>query len=249
MSLPVARVKARLAGGGTALVALDFDGTLTEIVDDPDRPRLTDERRRILESVPAPARCLAIVSGRGLADVRARVGVERAIYVGNHGLEIEGPGIPRDRAAGPDVEARLERLLATLPLDDAATIENKELTATVHVRPREDASRHAAVGAAIRPSVEEAGFDLRAGKAAWEIRPRGLAHKGDALLRLIDLVAGASPERTLYIGDDATDEDAFRAIPAGVTVRVGAAGVPSAARYRLADPAAVYAFIARLIAA
>lgn len=261
-------VVARLARGGPVLVALDFDGTLTEIVDDPSAPVVTAGRREVLARVPAPGRWLAIVSGRALADVRERVGLERAIYVGNHGLEIDAPGVFR-HAAPADAEERLAALLdslsarlaslssqpaslssqpASLPAPENTIVENKGVTATLHVRPREDIRGHAALGAAIRGEVEAAGFVLRAAKAAWEIRPAGAATKGDALGRLIASLPAATPEHTVYIGDDATDEDAFLALPGGVTARVGPPGVETAAHYRVSSPAEVYRFLEILVA-
>jgi trehalose 6-phosphate phosphatase len=249
----IGTLQARLAGGGPVLVALDFDGTLTEIVDDPSAPGVSPARREVLARVPAPGRWLAIVSGRALADVRERVGIEGAIYVGNHGLEIDAPGSFRSSAPAGAKE-RLASLLtslsarmASLPAAEPAIVENKGLTATLHVRPREDDRRHAALGAAIRDAVEEAGFVLRAGKASWEIRPAGAATKGDALRRLIESLPGAAPERTVYIGDDTTDEDAFRVLADGVTARVGPAGVETAAQYRVGSPADVYRFLENLV--
>ena len=242
----IGTLQARLAGGGPVLVALDFDGTPTEIVDDPSAPGVSPARREVLARVPTPGRWLAIVSGRALADVRQRVGIERAIYVGNHGLEIDAPGSLRSSAPA-GAEERLAALLASLPAAESALVENKGLTATLHLRPREDERRHAALGAAIRDAVEEAGFVLHAGKASWEIRPAGAATKGDALRRLIESLPGAAPERTVYIGDDATDEDAFRALADGVTARVGPAGVETAARYRVGSPADVYRFLENLV--
>lgn len=239
---------ARLAGEGPSLVALDFDGTLTEIVDDPAAPRLTAERRRILARLPGPSRTLAVVSGRGLADVRARVGLEEAIYVGNHGLQIEGPGIAERHPEAEAIAARLDRLLDALPDDPAVSVEHKGLTATLHVRPRDDAALHRRVGERIRGAVQAAGFLLRPGKASWEVRPDAEAHKGRALRLLLERV-GVPEERALYVGDDVTDEDAFRALPRGVTARVGAEGVDTAAGHRLADPDEVYAFLARLVEA
>lgn len=229
-----------------ALIALDFDGTLTEIVDDPSAPRLTPERREILERVGDSGRRLAVVSGRSVADVRERVGIDRVVYVGNHGLEIEGPAV---RERPPDAEQlarRIRRVLEDLPSLDGTLPEDKGLTATIHVRPRDDEDRIAAVGAALRDIVETEGLVLRRGKASWEIRPPGPRTKGEALRRLIELVSGAREDRTLYVGDDATDEDAFRAIPGGVTARVGEADAATAARYFLPSPAALYAFLNRL---
>lgn len=241
-------VRRRLSAAPVALVGLDFDGTLTEIVDDPTAPGLSPERREILARIPSDRRRLAIVSGRALADVRERVGLDHAIYVGNHGLEIDGPDVSERPPEAGRVAADLEALLDELAAAGVEGIEPKGLTATVHVRPRDDDARHAAVGAAIRPAAERAGFGVRPGKASWEIRPAGGATKGDALRRLLARLPGARSEAALYIGDDATDEDAFRALANGVTARVGPAGAPSAAGYALADPGEVYAFLARLLA-
>lgn len=238
-------LRSRLAEG-PALVALDFDGTLTEIVDDPAAPGLTAERRARLAGIAGPQRQLAIVSGRRLTDVRRRTGIDEAIYVGNHGLEIGGPGI--ERRPPPELAYRLARLLGMVSrrlegLDARVEIEDKTWTATLHVRPRGDSEIHAQVGSAIRDAVEEAGFVLRPGKASWEIRPAGAFDKGDALRWLLDLQLEASPDRILYIGDDHTDEDAFRALPEGVTIRVGDPDQETAARYRLAGPDEVYRFL------
>ena len=239
-------VRARVEPGSPILVALDFDGTLTEIRDDPDAPHLTEERRRILARIPDETRRLAILSGRSRADLRSRIGIDEAICVGNHGMEVSGPGLDGWRA--PDgSEERLSALLASLPALEGTWIEGKGLTASLHVRPREDAERHAEVGRALQGAVERAGFALRSGKAVWEIRPGGAPDKGDAILRLIAALPGVEPRRTVFIGDDTTDEDAFAALPEGITALVGAAGRPSRARWRLPDPAAVYRFLERLV--
>lgn len=239
-------VVARLEPGSPVLVALDFDGTLTEIQDDPDAPGLSEERRRVLAQVPHETRRLAILSGRSLADLRIRIGIDTAICVGNHGMEMSGPGLAGWHA--PDgVEDRLSSLLASLPALDGSWIEGKGLTASVHVRPREDASRHAEVGRALRDAVEAAGFALRSGKAVWEIRPAGALDKGDALLRLMAELPGVEPRRSIYIGDDTTDEDAFAVLTEGITALVGPADRPSRARWRLPDPDAVYRFLERVV--
>lgn len=238
--------RARLEPGGWLLVALDFDGTLTEIRDEPEAPLLSEERRRVLARVPDAGHRLAILSGRALSDLRARVGIERAICVGNHGMEIYGAGLD-ERVAPAGTGSRLASLLASLPRLDGAWIEDKGLTASVHVRPREDGERHAEVGRALRPAVERAGFALRSGKAVWEIRPAAAPTKGDALRRLIEVLPGVEPRRTVYIGDDTTDEDAFAILPEGITALVGPGGGATRARHRLPDPRAVYRFLELLV--
>jgi trehalose 6-phosphate phosphatase len=65
---------------------------------------------------------------------------------------------------------------------------------------------------------------------------------------VIDAIPDGAAERTLYVGDDETDEDAFRALPSAVTARVGDRDVETAARYRLADPAEVYRLLEALFA-
>ena len=225
-----------------SLIALDFDGTLTEIVDDPAAPGLLPERREALVRVARSGRRLAVISGRSVADVRQRVGVEEALYVGNHGLEIEGPGVSEQPIDAEELAGRLSALLRQLPALEGSFVEDKALTATVHVRPREDEARIVRVGDALREVVAAAGFALRRGKASWEIRPPGPTTKGDAVRRLLELTA-VLEERATYVGDDVTDEDAFRALAAGVTARVGEATVFTAARYALSSPADVYAFL------
>jgi len=242
-------IRDRLSGG-PVLVALDFDGTLTEIDADPGRPGLTAERRAILARLPSPERRLAIVSGRALADVRGRVGVPEAIYIGNHGLEIQGPGV--ERRPPEEVAERMARLLELaadhLEGEGGVQVEDKTWTATLHVRPRGDTRRLAGIEARLRDLVEGAGFVLRSGKASWEIRPADAFDKGDALRYVIDALPEGSAERALYIGDDETDEDAFRALPSAVTARVGDRDVETAARYRLVDPAEVYRLLEALFA-
>lgn len=236
----VEAVRARLDAGRPALVALDFDGTLTEIVDDPSEPRLTPGRRAVLGRLPSPARVVAIVSGRALDDVRDRVGLAEAVYIGNHGIEIEGPGIEGSQSEARDIADRLTRLLADLPERDGVFLEDKGVTATLHLRPRGDEELRKAVERDLRGRIEEAGFTLRPGKASWEIRPVEARDKGAALERLFELLPGTRPETTMYLGDDTTDEDAFHVLRRGVTARVGDADADTAAAAHLPDPDAVY---------
>lgn len=242
-------IRARLVGRGAILVALDFDGTLTEIMDDPAAPGLAPLRWAVLARIPAPDRHLAIVSGRALEDVRRRVGMRNAILVGNHGLEIEGPGI-HERPA-PDVAAALAAVIAdSQPAlrelsgpGQRLWIEDKQWTASVHMRPRGDVRLHDEVGARLAPIIESAGFVLRPGNATWEIRPAGARDKGGAVRAILASIRG-SAQRTLYAGDDTTDEDAFVSLSEGVTIRIGAG--ETIARYRLPSPDAVYDLLGTL---
>ena len=219
-------LKSTLEGGSHLLACLDFDGTLAPIVENPDEATPLTKTEQALERLAAdPAVTTAIVSGRALADVRDRIDAP-GIYAGNHGLELVREGslavhpIARKRASHVDtVCAVLETVLEPVP---NVRIENKRLTGTVHLRSVPEASRPV-VRRTTREVVEWiAGDDLElsTGKCILEIGPSIQWGKGDA----VELIAADLPRDTVpvYVGDDVTDESAFRAVePEGIAIRVG----------------------------
>lgn len=234
-------VEDRLAGAERLALCLDFDGTLAPVVEDPDAASLPGRTEAALrELADDPAVDLAVVSGRGLEDLRERVAVDCAL-AGNHGLEIDRGG---DRWTHPEVDpAALDRVVETLAERveefDGCHVEDKRLTATVHFR-RADVGREA-----VRPHVQSAvadepGFEVVDGRQIVEVRPSVDWDKGDAVRELVDHRAVA-----VYLGDDTTDEDAFRALgdlpQGGVGVLVG--DRPSAAEFRVHDVDGVRAFL------
>lgn len=271
----------RLAAAGSPLLALlDFDGTLSDIVARPDDAALRPGNAAVLQALQALASwkgrgkrkgirtpgagaiaiaAVGVVSGRALDDVSRRVGVPGLVYAGSHGLEIAGPGIryrhPAAAAAVPVMTQTAARLTAALDGIPGILVENKGITLTLHYRqtPAEYRCRASAIFYdAVRPLVDAGRCRITAAKAALELRPAADWHKGRALdLIRARLAPGAFP---LYIGDDATDEDAFRAAQnaggAGVLVCVlpaGDANTATAAGWRLASPAAVTAALSELV--
>ncbi len=240
-------LRSALEGASHLLACLDFDGTLAPIVDDPDAATPLAETERILERLAAdPAVTTAIVSGRALADVRDRIDGP-SVYAGNHGLELVREGslavhpIARKRATHVDtVCAVLETVLESVA---NVRIENKRLTGTVHLRSVPAASRPI-VRRATREVVEWIGGDdleLSTGKCILEIGPSIGWGKGDA----VELIAADLPPDTVvvYVGDDVTDESAFRAVePDGIGVRVGT-DEPTAASASVRSPADVATFL------
>jgi trehalose 6-phosphate phosphatase len=227
-------------------VGCDFDGTLAAIVARPEDARLSAEARALLSQLAAlPGVTLAIVSGRKLADVRARVAIDKIFYCGNHGLEIEGPGIKWSSAEARTHRSELVDALAELRSRTATIqgiiIEDKGFTATVHWRliPYEIREDLREVVASIVQS--RAGLRLAHGKAIWEIRPRVEWNKGSALQFLLQR-SKVRPSNAFYLGDDDTDETAFRVLEEGFTLRVGGLG-STAARIRLNDPADTISFL------
>jgi trehalose 6-phosphate phosphatase len=174
--------------------------------------------------------------------------LEGLTYAGNHGLEICGGGfnfIEPTAAAARQQLAQLSRKLAAMLRDiEGTVVEYKGLTTTIHYR-------QAAVGeigkieTTVQAAVEEAAISFRtaSSKMAIEVVPRTGWHKGKAAV-WINQHLGGKP-LSVYLGDDETDEDAFRALPDGITVRVGNSSATSA-RYRVADPPAVHEFLTRL---
>jgi trehalose 6-phosphate phosphatase len=226
------------------LVATDFDGTLAPIHEDPQAPLASAENRRALRRLAAhPATVVAVISGRALADLRPRVGVEDIVYVGNHGLEIDRGGPPQ---AHPEARERVSLVReACRAVEEATTpgvrVEDKGLTATIHHREAEEATRRR-VRRLLEDHVQATGDELRlsTGKANVELRPAVDWDKGSALRELAD---DAPPGwATVYLGDDDTDEDAFRALDEGLGIHVGRRS-DTAAGYRIEDQAEVAGFL------
>jgi trehalose 6-phosphate phosphatase len=218
------------------LLFLDFDGTLAPIVEYPSSARMPSGTRQALARLASnPRFTLAIISGRALEDLRLRVGLENLIYAGNHGLEISGPGLEfieptaaqRLKSLG-ELSRHLRVRLNDIP---GVEVENKVLSASVHFR-RATATDHPEIRQAVEDAVvfKDNPFHITQGRKVLEIRPRVGWDKGRAV-RWIQQAAGLPDALPLYIGDDATDEDAFLALPHGITVSVGKARETSAQHF------------------
>lgn len=234
MDLPHAldRAPALLAlrqAAGRMLVALDFDGTLSPIVKRPEDARLHDAVAEPLRRlVHRSDTVVAIVSGRGLADVRERVAMEGIYYAGNHGFEIEGPGVDRVHPAAsearPALESCIEGLESALADEAGTEIEDKQWTLSIHYRRAERSGAEGRVRAAIREHCTGPSLRVTEGKKVFEVRPDVEWHKGKATEFLLDVVGEEDGEETdrdalrvpgaprlpaIFVGDDRTDEDAF----------------------------------------
>ena len=235
--------------GRTPVVFLDYDGTLTPIVDRPDDALLPVETRDVIERLKERLP-VAVVSGRDLADVRGLVGVDGIAYAGSHGFDIrnvDGSGRQRGQEFLPDLDAAERDLRLLMDGIDSAFVERKAFAVTAHFR---------LVEAVRVPEVEAAVAEVAArhprlrrtgGKKVFELRPAVEWDKGKALLWLLDLLGVAGPDHVpVYAGDDETDEDAFRAIQdrgLGVVVRGEEDDRPTAAQYALRDPGEARGFL------
>jgi trehalose 6-phosphate synthase/phosphatase len=251
VALPVEQIRHRLAPWlaqrPTVALFLDYDGTLTPLVRRPEHAKLSDAARELLQQAArTPNLDTVVVSGRSLEDVKGMVGVPGLTYVGDHGFEIEGPGIAFRHEAADRRRQALEEAARELDAiaKGGAWVERKGATLAFHVRE---------VSAADQPAAQhQAEGILRAhrlrvtvGKMVVEGRPAVDWHKGRAVLYVLHHRHGSdwpSRVRALYLGDDTTDEDAFRSLLGiGRSVRVasGPTTAPSAADFYLPDPDAV----------
>jgi trehalose 6-phosphate phosphatase len=202
---------------GRLVVLLDFDGTLAPIVERPDAAEMpTRTRDAVRRLIAAPGTYVAVVSGRGLRDARERAGLGGIAYAGNHGMEIEGAGLhrihPEAAAARPLLEQVQERLVRRLADVPGALVEDKGLTLSVHTR-MVDRALVAGVGSAVFQVVREVtGLRVTEGKEVLEVRPNVDWDKGRAVAFILESLAPAQGTPVIYIGDDRTDEDAFRVL-------------------------------------
>lgn len=222
---------------------LDYDGTLAPIVEDPAAALMGPAVQHVLTALAQhPRYRVGIVSGRALADLRTRVEGRGLYLAGNHGLEIEGPGIryqhPEVWQLRPELDALAQAMTGDLEAIPGAWVEDKGLTLSVHFR-RVPPARVAEVRARLirhaAPGIDAGRFVLRTGKAVLEIRPRVQWSKGEAVSWILEQIRLERPVANvlaLYLGDDDTDEDAFRVlVSAGVGIVVGNDRHGSAAHY------------------
>jgi trehalose-phosphatase len=242
----------RAHGGRTPAVFLDYDGTLTPIVDRPDQAELSPDMRQALTRL-ARACPVTIVSGRGRDDVEALVGIPGINYAGSHGFDVSAPGagdlhlegteelVPVVSAAADEIRRRTSRIPGVL-------VEDKTYAVAVHYR---------LVDSGLVPEVErvvDEALDSRpelrktGGKKVFELRPVMEWDKGRAvrwLLGALDL--DRADVWAIYIGDDITDEDAFRALEEdGTGILVAELPRPTAACYSLQDVVEVRELLNRI---
>jgi trehalose-phosphatase len=251
----VDQLTAARGNAGHLLLGVDFDGTLAPIMPRPEDAALPADAADALRSLARRTDTwIAILSGRALADIARKIGLEGAFYAGNHGLEITGPGVHRvhEQAESAhrlmaELSARLQKDLAGIP---GAQLEDKGLTLSVHYRraPDERAERQS-VDTVEQLCAPFAELRVTHGKKVVEVRPAVDWHKGDALRFLRDTIArGVAAVPTVFIGDDITDEDGFRHVGPGGFGIIVADPLPSetAAHAYLRSPTEVVTFLRQL---
>jgi alpha,alpha-trehalase len=234
-------------------VFLDYDGTLSEIVSDPGAATLVEGAAEALESLAAQCP-IAVISGRDLADVQARVDLASIWYAGSHGFELTAPdgshhqndsaaaALPALDGAATEIEDRLSDI-------PGIRLEHKHFALAVHYR-NVAPERIDGIVAATHQLGQQHGLRVTTGRKVIELRPDIDWDKGSTVRWIMDRSAERGPLLPIYIGDDLTDEDAFDAVRAdgiGIVVRHDEDGDrPTAARFALDNPSHVAVFLDRL---
>ncbi|OBJ60092.1 trehalose-phosphatase [Mycobacterium asiaticum] len=233
-------------------VFFDFDGTLSDIVNDPDEARPVEGAVEALRQLAAQCP-VAVLSGRDLADVSKRVGLPGIWYAGSHGFELTAPDgehHQNEEAAKAipvlaEAAAKLREKLGPIP---GVTVEDKRFGVAVHYR---NAARDRVdeVAAAVRTAGQRDVLRVTTGREVIELRPDLDWDKGKTLRWVMDHLPD-SDSAPIYLGDDITDEDAFDAVRVDgipIIVRHNDDGDrTTAARYALDSPAQAVEFVTRL---
>jgi len=237
----------RLRSATRLALLLDLDGTVVPLRSRPAQVVMDSRTQQALAQLSRlPKVGLWVISGRRLADLRRIVGLQEVKCLGLHGWEDRSG---RDLSASTarrmrQARSMFEGSLAGLP---GVWIEHKGPIFVVHHRgaPVDSVRRARRI---VRELMKEfqATLRLMPGKKIWEILPSEFPRKGDAAAAIAALQPPGSV--LIYIGDDVTDESAFRALPGAITVRVGRPA-RTTARFRLRSPVEVLQFLQIIVTA
>ncbi|KAK7349428.1 hypothetical protein VNO77_06793 [Canavalia gladiata] len=264
-----------IAKGKEIVVFLDYDGTLSQIVDDPDKAYMSDSMRAAVREV---ASCFptAIVSGRSRDKVSEFVKLRNVYYAGSHGMDISTPsgsskyGNQKHQTKTVDEKGKqvvnfhpakeflptIQKIIKVLKENikkiNGSSVEDNMFCISVHYR-RVKNEKDVGVLKEIVESIMKSypNFHVSGGKKVMEIRPNVNWDKGHALMYLLDTLGFDNSDDVfpMYIGDDKTDEDAFKVIKRigrGFPIVVSSIAKETKASHSLRDPSDVMAFLVRL---
>ncbi|MDG5815134.1 trehalose-phosphatase [Chitinispirillales bacterium ANBcel5] len=232
---------------------IDYDGTLTPIIDSPRAAFLSPSMKNTLKNLSSVFN-VAIISGRDLQEVKRLVGISSIYYAGSHGFDISGP---------EDMRFQLQQAIETLPLLDTTEkalkeelkaiegvfMERKKFSLAIHYRSVKNDDLSMFQNKIDAQATQTDKLKLTYGKKVIEFKPALDWHKGKAVSWISQKLHqnGCYP-LSIYIGDDITDEDALKEVAHnnGIPILVGDHGIPTAARFSLQSPDEVELFLNKL---
>jgi trehalose-phosphatase len=257
-------ITGQIRAHSSVLLLFDFDGTLTPIVDSPELAKLSNESRELLKILAAvKGFTLGIISGRAISDLVNRVNIHNIIYAGNHGLEIKGPELsfihPLTQEFKSTIRILGQVMNKTMSGIKGLFVEDKGLTISVHYRLVNSQDEERQVKNMFERIVGVARMlgkvKTTSGKKVFEVRPAVNWDKGKAVEHVLKHLRQRGKYRDkvlpLYLGDDLTDEDAFRSVAryGGISIFVGEPGQESSATYYLHSTDDVKLFMHKLLLA
>ncbi|KAJ4753385.1 Trehalose 6-phosphate phosphatase [Rhynchospora pubera] len=254
-----------MSKGKKIVMFLDYDGTLSPIVDDPDHAYMSEAMREAVRDV-AMHFPTAIVSGRCTDKVLSFVRLKELYYAGSHGMDIVGPtkGPKHIKSKTkevlcqpaseflPIIEEISKALIEKTKMIPGAKVENNKFCVSVHYR-CVDEMKWDAVAEQVKSVLNEyPKLRLTQGRKVLEIRPTIKWNKGNALEFLLETLgyADSSEVFPVYIGDDRTDEDAFKVLcekEQGIGILVSKVPKETNACYSLREPSEVKEFLQELV--
>ncbi|KAL6656993.1 hypothetical protein ACP70R_004773 [Stipagrostis hirtigluma subsp. patula] len=253
------------AKGKQIVMFLDYDGTLSPIVRDPDSAVMTDEMREAVRGV-AEHFPTAIVSGRCRDKVFNFVKLAELYYAGSHGMDIKGPTAQSKHTKAkaeavlcqpaseflPVIEEVYRELTAKTASIPGARVEHNKFCLSVHFRCVQEEKWDALENQVRSVLKEYPDLRLTKGRKVLEIRPSIKWDKGNALEFLLEALGFADSDNVfpIYIGDDRTDEDAFRVLRnmgQGIGILVTKIPKETTASYSLREPSEVKEFLRKLV--
>jgi len=190
----------------------DFDGTLSALAPRPEAAVILPETARLLDALADRVTVVALVSGRGAQDLRARFDRSYLVYYGNHGLEFwRDDRLMLVEGAQAWTEPLQSVLNAVRDWKIAGVIvEEKGVTGSIHYRLAADPrATRTALQAQLLPLCEQVGLRLSEGQFIWEIKPPIPVDKGTAVRAIVEEY---QLDGAVFLGDDVTDYAAMRAL-------------------------------------
>jgi trehalose 6-phosphate phosphatase len=195
----------------------DIDGTISQVARVPAEAVVEESPRRSLRELSSVLTIVGAITGRGAADAAGMLGLDGAVVIGNHGYErlrqgerLIHPSALGSRASIGACTDAISGIVVTSPRLQGVVVENKDLSASVHYRLVEDQGITVDLLKQLVRAVSELHeLNVTDGKFVLEIRPRSVVNKGTAIH---DIALELGLAGVVYLGDDVTDVDAFRAL-------------------------------------